>query len=199
MTNKGGGYVGRVGMLATNAGNGFASPVQVQSESMGTHLPNPSGRRGGSSAQSGELGIDRRFSIWIPRNDRGKTFQGEVPGDFSADELPLPGFTDEQKRYIENIDVVWFDKSGISHLFEVEHTTSIYSGLLRFHDLVTMQPRYPFIMYIVAKERRLTTANSQMRRPGIRYLNEIPRKLAFLSMEELAKRYQHLLSSNPPL
>ena len=39
---------------------------------------------------------------------------------------------------MRNIDVIWFRK-GAGHpirFFEIEHSTSVYSGLLRFNDVV---------------------------------------------------------------
>ena len=41
---------------------------------------------------------------------------------------------------IELIDVLWLQGNAIVAAFEVESTTSIYSGLLRMSDLVAMQP-----------------------------------------------------------
>jgi hypothetical protein len=39
---------------------------------------------------------------------------------------------------MRNIDVIWF-RRGTGHpvrFFEVEHSTSVYSGLLRFNDVM---------------------------------------------------------------
>lgn len=43
-------------------------------------------------------------------------------------------------RTISLIDVIWLKKSSIVAPFEVEHTSTVYSGLLRMSDLRTMQP-----------------------------------------------------------
>ena len=67
-------------------------------------------------------------------------------------------------KTIENIDIIWLDRRSIAHAFEVEHTTSIYSGLLRMADLLAMQPRMNFMLHIVAPlERR-----DQVRREAAR-------------------------------
>ena len=39
---------------------------------------------------------------------------------------------DTQVKYVENIDVVWKEEFRIDAAFEIENSTSIYSGLLRF-------------------------------------------------------------------
>jgi hypothetical protein len=41
---------------------------------------------------------------------------------------------------IERIDVLWLDGRSIARAFEVEHTTAVYSGLLRMADLLALIP-----------------------------------------------------------
>ena len=48
------------------------------------------------------------------------------------------------------IDVLWLQGEAIVAAFEVEHTTTIYSGLLRMADLVSMQPNLKLDLFIVA-------------------------------------------------
>lgn len=36
---------------------------------------------------------------------------------------------------LQEIDIIWLKENRIFNLFEVEHTTPIYSGLLRFNDI----------------------------------------------------------------
>ena len=43
-------------------------------------------------------------------------------------------------RTIELIDVLWLDGNSIEAAFEIESTTSIYSGILRMSDLLAQQP-----------------------------------------------------------
>jgi hypothetical protein len=53
--------------------------------------------------------------------------------------VDLPVVAAEQtRRVMRNIDVMWFRK-GAGHpvrFFEIEHSTSVYSGLLRFNDVM---------------------------------------------------------------
>jgi hypothetical protein len=48
--------------------------------------------------------------------------------------LPLQ-FDEATNRTIELIDVLWLQGNAIVAAFEIESTTSIYSGLLRMADL----------------------------------------------------------------
>jgi hypothetical protein len=49
-------------------------------------------------------------------------------------------FNEATTKTIENFDVLWLSGQSIVAAFEVEHTTAVYSGLLRMSDLLTMQP-----------------------------------------------------------
>ena len=49
--------------------------------------------------------------------------------------------------------------------FEVESTTSIYSGLLRMPDLVSMQPNLKIPLYLVAPDDRREKVFNEVNRP----------------------------------
>ena len=88
-----------------------------------------------------KLGSDLGLSVWVARNDRNKQYKGSsfqsIPNIIT--ELPMR-FDEASNRTIELIDVLWLDGDSIVAAFEVEHTSSIYSGLLRMSDLIVMQP-----------------------------------------------------------
>ena len=68
-------------------------------------------------------------------------------------------------KTIEQIDVLWIRRRGIVRAFEVEHTTSIYSGLLRMADLLAMQPNLKIRLHIVAPVSRRDKVLREIRRP----------------------------------
>jgi hypothetical protein len=68
-------------------------------------------------------------------------------------------------KTIENIDVIWLQRRAIAHAFEVEHTTAIYSGLLRMADLLAMQPRMDISLHIVAPLERRDQVRREIVRP----------------------------------
>ena len=83
------------------------------------------------------------FEVWVPRGDRGKTVgEGEKLGKGCIPQLELvaPKRTMET---IEAVDVIWLEKDSFRPIafFEVEHSTSIYSGLLRLNDIMALLPK----------------------------------------------------------
>jgi hypothetical protein len=98
------------------------------------------------------VGARMGMSIWIPRADRGavlKVWNNE--GNDLLERLPL-NYDDTTLRTIEQIDVLWLRGRSIVRAFEVEHTTSVYSGILRMADLLALQPNMDIKLHIVAPE-----------------------------------------------
>jgi hypothetical protein len=125
------------------------------------------------------LGLKSGAKVWVPRGDQQrlqKTF------NFSAFENTFASGLDAQVRYIENIDVVWKDQFRIDAAFEVENTTNIYSGLLRFADLATVAPNTAFPFFIVAPHERRQRVLEQLRRPTFTFLH-LHQKVRFLPYE----------------
>jgi hypothetical protein len=81
------------------------------------------------------MGID----LWVARNDRNKLWHSKKFTDFPKLKSELPRQFDEAtKRTVLWIDVLWLKGNAVA-AFEVESNTSIYSGLLRMSDLVSMR------------------------------------------------------------
>lgn len=68
-------------------------------------------------------------------------------------DLPLR-FDEATNKTIELIDVLWLQGNAIVAAFEIENTTSIYSGLLRMSDLIAMQPNLNIPLFLVAPDDR---------------------------------------------
>ena len=93
-------------------------------------------------------------------------------------------------KTIEQIDVLWLKRSEIVRAFEVEHTTSIYSGILRMADLLAMQPNITIKLHIVAPTSRRDKVFQEIGRPvfaalGGRALSEICTFLSYESLTDL--------------
>lgn len=140
------------------------------------------------------LGQKLGCKIWIASNDRNKTWAGHRLGDFSIDSLPSYLGVDHQvQRTIELIDVLWLKGTHqIVAAFEVEHSTSIYSGLLRMSDLVALSPNISFPLYIVTSETRLKDVRKQLSRPTFQTL-EIHNRCGFFSYEQLEQEIDHIM------
>lgn len=118
------------------------------------------------------LGSDMGFDIWVAKNDRSRTFNGEKLADLPRMKSALPlQFDDATNRTIELIDVLWLQGNAIIAAFEIESTTSIYSGLLRMADLLAMQPNLNIPLYLVAPDERRDKVMEEVNRPTFSRLN----------------------------
>ena len=142
------------------------------------------------------IGAQMGMSIWIPRNNRAAVIaewhDGHPP---LVDILPL-NYDDATLRTIEQIDLLWLKGRMIVRAFEVEHTTSIYSGLLRMADLLALQPNMDIKLHIVAPESRREKVFQELRRPVFSLLEPRPLSerctyLSYGSVEELSQ-LEHL-------
>jgi len=82
------------------------------------------------------IGINKGFDVWVASNDRNKSYKGKNLSDICLPEIPA--FADVATVAIAKyIDVIWFKKftKQPMRFFEIEHTTSVYSGLLRLNDV----------------------------------------------------------------
>ena len=142
------------------------------------------------------IGSQMGMKIWIPRNDRGGVLTEWKDDDQSLlDVLPL-NYDETTLKTIEQIDVLWLKRRSIVRAFEVEHTTSIYSGLLRMADLLALQPNMNIKLHIVAPLERRDKVFQEIRRPVFSLLEEAPlfdrcTYLSYDSVLELAKQ-KHL-------
>ncbi len=112
-----------------------------------------------------KIGEKMGFKIWLPRNDRNLVLQEWQPeGDILLNSLPL-NYDIVTIKTIEQIDVLWLKRRSIVRAFEIEHTTSIYSGILRMADLLALQPNMDIKLHIVAPEERKDKVFSEIQRP----------------------------------
>jgi hypothetical protein len=111
------------------------------------------------------------------------------------DVLPL-NYDPATLKTIEQIDVIWMKKRSMARAFEVEHTTAIYSGLLRMADLLALQPNIDIRLHIVAPEDRRDKVLREISRPVFSLLDRGPlyescSYLSYDAVEEIAK-LEHL-------
>jgi len=120
------------------------------------------------------LGRDMGFDLWVARNDRSKVWNGTTLGSLSGmvEQLPTQ-FNEATNRTIELIDVLWLKGNSIVAAFEVESTTSIYSGLLRMSDLLALQPNLSINLFLVAPDERREKVENELMRPTFK-LREKP-------------------------
>jgi hypothetical protein len=152
-----------------------------------------------AQAKLSEIGEKLGLKIWLPRNDRSKILEIWKPQEGSLlEKLPLV-FDEATLKTIRNIDVLWIKRRSIVRAFEVEDTTSIYSGILRMADLLALQPMLDIKIHIVAPENRRDTVKKQISRPVFAVmekgpLSELCSYISYDSVDKLAKeeRLEHM-------
>jgi hypothetical protein len=146
-----------------------------------------------------KIGTMMGYSIWLPRADRGRVLKAwnAEPGEL-LEKLPL-GYDSTTMKTVEQIDVIWLRKRSIVRAFEVEHTTSVYSGLLRMADLVALQPDINIKLHIVAPAEKQEKVLQEIRRPVFsllegRALSEMCTYLSYDNIRDIAelKHLAHL-------
>ncbi len=127
-----------------------------------------------------DLGRALGYDVWVAANDRNRPYLGGRLGDGCLAELP--GANDGASEAVRLIDVLWLQPGGpeVAAAFEVEHTTSIYSGIVRLLDLALggAGANGTRALFLVAPDDREEEVRAQLRRPafsrvadlGVRYL-----------------------------
>jgi type II restriction enzyme len=138
-----------------------------------------------------DIGAKKGHDIWLPRSNRAQIDRVLAP------DLPLrdaiPHALASVVSIAEEIDVIWLRRGSglLAALYEVEHTTSIYSGLLRFNDihLVASSERPTFT--IVAKDVRRDVFTRNVQRPTFTY-SGLDKLCTFLDYRSVAAWYARL-------
>lgn len=149
-----------------------------------------------------QIGQRIGLKIWIPKSDRTRVLDYWKPeADVLIDSLPL-NYDETTIKTIEQIDVIWLKRRSIVRAFEVEHTTSIYSGILRMADLMALQPNINIHAHIVAPIERKGKVLDEITRPVFTLLEKGPLSLSctFISYDavrEIAgqKLLEHMTDS----
>lgn len=134
-----------------------------------------------------KIGATMGMSIWIPRSDRGGVLrEWKNENGLLIERLPL-NYDDTTLRTIEQIDVLWLKGRSIVRAFEVEHTTSVYSGILRMADLLALQPNMDIKLHIVAPGAKREKVFQELRRPVFSLLEKGPlaESCTYLSYDSL--------------
>lgn len=129
-----------------------------------------------------DLGRGLGFDVWIATNDRGRDYGGGRLGDGCLAALP--------PTLDEFIDVIWLQGEKVVAAFEVEHTTSIYSGILRLLDLAQAAPAQAAGLYLVAPDKREEDVRAQLRRPAFAKLSDL--KMRYLPYGELDRHREEM-------
>jgi hypothetical protein len=152
-------------------------------------------------AKLARIGAAMGFKIWVARADKVRVSTRLEVHERGAliDDLPL-NYDKTTVDTIELIDVLWIKGRAIVRAFEVEHTTAVYSGLLRMADLLALQPNMDIRLHIVAPDERREKVFREMKRPVFTLLERgsLSKSCTFLSYEsvEALNSLQYLAYTN---
>ena len=151
-------------------------------------------------ASVAEIGAKMNFQVWIPSSDRARVLE-QVPESLHSaflTRLPL-NYEENTLKTVEQIDVLWLKGRSMVRAFEVEHTTAVYSGLLRMADLLSLQPNMNIRLNIVAPVERRDKVLGEIMRPVFSLLERPLRdQCAFLPYESVdsISEIRHLAHMN---
>jgi type II restriction enzyme len=117
-----------------------------------------------------KVGRGLGYDVYVARNDRHRSYEGQSFALLTVPELPAAGWPPDVHNTISLIDVIWLQPGTgeIVSAFEIEKSTSIYSGILRLEDLARSIPGCTCHFYLVAPERRARDVLAQLARPAFR-------------------------------
>ena len=143
-----------------------------------------------SGAQSliGAIGTLKGHKIWFPKNDLEKIDHNVI--NFSKLCHSLPSYGMAADAIFQEIDVIWLSDNKPVALFEVEHSTPIYSGLLRINDIL-ITSAISIDAKIVAEQSRRALFQKQIRRPTFT-AHKLEEKVSFISYDNVWRWNQTL-------
>lgn len=135
-----------------------------------------------------KIGRALKYDVHVARNDRHRSCHGDSFAMLTLPELPPQPWSAEVMDTVTLIDVLWLrpGTGEIVSAFEIEKSTSIYSGILRLEDLVRSIPAGTCRLYLVAPNDREQEVMAQLARPAFRADLENT-SFAFLPFKELAE------------
>lgn len=143
-------------------------------------------------AQLCRIGEAMGLKMWLPTNDRSRVLEHWHPQPgVLLERLPL-NYDETTLDTIKRIDVLWLKGRTIRRAFEVEHSTAIYSGLLRMADLCALLPNINIALHIVAPEARREKVFQEITRPVFSLLEHSPLSkrctyLSYGSVQEMSE------------
>ena len=117
-----------------------------------------------------KIGRSLGYDAIVAVNDRSKSYQGNNFSFMSLEQLPPLEVGPDTFNTINLIDVLWLEKglNKIVSAFEIEKSTSIYSGILRLSDLSFSLPEDQRTLFLVIPDSRQKDVVLQLKRPAIR-------------------------------
>lgn len=132
------------------------------------------------------IGHSLGYDVIAALNDRSKSHQGSKFSFFCLPCLPPLKIDKDTFNTINLIDVLWLEKNTgqIISAFEVEKSTSIYSGILRLTDLAVSFPNNLKTLFLVVPDQREKEVLLQLKRPSIQQQKTLIQYILFSDLRQ---------------
>lgn len=140
------------------------------------------------------IGHLKGHEVFVPECDVGK-LDWSLTNTFPLRRQIPEGF-DQVRNILNEIDVIWIasGKNDIEGVYEVEHSTPVYSGLLRFNDVLLTNPRVTRFS-IVSNDTRRELFSRQVNRPTFRR-SGLAELCSFLEYANVLAWHHRILKGN---
>ena len=120
-----------------------------------------------------KIGNSLGYDVIAASNDRSRSHCGNSFSFMSLQQFPEIELDKETLNTVKLIDVLWFQKgtNNVIAAFEVEKSTSIYSGILRLTDLSYTIADGDEVFYLIVPDKREKDVCMQLCRPAIKQNN----------------------------
>ena len=117
-----------------------------------------------------KIGHALGYDVIAASNDRSKSHCGNNFSFICLHAFPEIDLDRETLNTVKLIDVLWFQKAtnNVIAAFEVEKSTSIYSGILRLTDLSYTIADDDEVFYLIVPDKREKDVVGQLSRPAIK-------------------------------
>jgi type II restriction enzyme len=129
-----------------------------------------------------KIGAALGYDVICAMNDKSKSYNGSSFSFHCLSDFPIMNTDKDTQNTIKLIDILWFRKGtkDIISAFEVEKSTSIYSGILRLTDLAYSIAGGDEVFYIIIPDNREREVRMQLSRPSIKSV-KVPIKYILFS------------------
>lgn len=133
-----------------------------------------------------KIGNALGYDVIPASNDRSKAHCGNSFSFMCLGQFPDINLDKDTLNTVKLIDVLWFEKgtNNVIAAFEVEKSTSIYSGILRLTDLSYSIAKKDNVFYLVVPNTREKDVVLQLSRPAIKSIQTPIKYILFSELRQ---------------
>lgn len=133
-----------------------------------------------------KIGNALGYDVISASNDKSKSYNGSNFSFMCLQQFPQFELEKETLNTVKLIDVLWFEKgtNNVIAAFEVEKSTSIYSGILRLTDLSYTIADGDEVFYLIVPDKRERDVILQLSRPAIKKNDTVIRYILFSELRQ---------------